>query len=192
MARRSTVLIRGPTQQAFLEAHAGAFAYFGGRVRDPPLRQSHECSPQNPARIPTRGDDAVPRVSLPLALRRAVLHAGGRPREGRRGRRGGLLPAESLGAAAPGRGPRRAECAVAGRVSRRRGARDPRADADGRRGGDDRARVPPAPGDRAVRPPGSQLPEGRRGAVRAREDQSVLGAGGGRDLRRSEAGVGSR
>ena len=30
------------------------------------------------------------------------------------------------------------------------------------------------------------------GAVRAREDQSVLGAGGGRDLRRSEAGVGPR
>ena len=88
------------TQQAFLEAHEGAFAVLRGRVRDPAVRQSDQRGPQDPARIPARGDDAVPGVSLALAVRRGVLHAGRRPREGRRGRRGGLLPAESLGAAA--------------------------------------------------------------------------------------------
>ena len=64
------------TQQAFLEAHEGAFQYFGGVFATLRYTQSHERGPQDPAGIPTRGDHAVPRVSLPLAIRRAVLYAG--------------------------------------------------------------------------------------------------------------------
>ena len=100
VARRFTARIRARRSKRFSKRTRARSRYFGGRVRDPAVRQSDERRPQDPARIPARGDDAVPGVSLALAVRRGVLHAGRRPREGRRGRRGGLLPAESLGAAA--------------------------------------------------------------------------------------------
>jgi hypothetical protein len=74
----------------------GRVCLLRGRLRDPALRQSDQRGAQDPARVPTRGDDALSRVPIALAARRAVLHAGRGPREGRRGRRGRLLPAQSL------------------------------------------------------------------------------------------------
>src|SRR3954453_12301499 len=63
------------TQQAFLEAHEHAFAYFGA-VLPAALRQPGQCGAQDPARSPAGGDGAVPGVPLALAVCRGVLHPG--------------------------------------------------------------------------------------------------------------------
>ena len=74
------------TQQAFLEAHEHAFAYFGG-VLGPALRQPGQCRAQGSARPAARGDGPVRRLPLALALRGAVLHpAAGTRRAGSRAR----------------------------------------------------------------------------------------------------------
>jgi transposase len=90
-------------QQAFLEAHELAFAYFGGVFRV--LRYDNlRCSKENPARPSTRGDSAVHCFPLALGIRSGVLHAGGRAREGWGGGRGRAVPAQPSGAGATGPG----------------------------------------------------------------------------------------
>lgn len=73
---------RRATQQAFLEVHELAFAYFGGVFRR--LRYDNLTSAVKRILrgIAARGNDALHRVSLALALRVRVLHTGARSREG--------------------------------------------------------------------------------------------------------------
>jgi transposase len=86
------------TQQAFLEAHEHAFHYFGGVFRLPRCDNLASAVKEGAARPSARGDRAVYRFPLALALRERLLHAGGAAREGRRRGRGRLLPPQSLGA----------------------------------------------------------------------------------------------
>jgi len=68
------------TQQAFLDAHQHAFHYFGGVFRR--LRYDHLasfCGQEDSPWPPTAGNDALYRLSLALAVRSHVLHAGPRP-----------------------------------------------------------------------------------------------------------------
>ena len=60
-------------QQAFLEAHELAFAYFGGVFRVLQIRQSDQRRKEDPARPSARGDDAVHCLPLALGLRGGVL-----------------------------------------------------------------------------------------------------------------------
>jgi hypothetical protein len=90
------------SQQAFLEAHELAFHYFGGNLSPAALRQLEVGGAENPAWIATGGDGAVHRLPLALELRGRVLQSGARQREGWRGRRRRVLPAESSGAGSGG------------------------------------------------------------------------------------------
>ena len=66
------------TQQAFLEAHELAFAFFGGvfrRLRYDNLRLGGK---EDPARAAAGRDGAVHRIPFALAVRQRVLHAGRR------------------------------------------------------------------------------------------------------------------
>ena len=63
------------TQQAFLEAHEHAFAYFGG-VPAAALRQPGQRGAQDPAGPPAGGDGPVRGIPVALALQGGVLHAG--------------------------------------------------------------------------------------------------------------------
>ena len=91
------------TQQAFLEAHELAFAWFGGvfhRLRYDNLSFGGE---EDPAGAAAGRDVSLHCFPLALAVRGGVLHAGGRSRE--RGDRvgGRLFPAQPLGAGAASR-----------------------------------------------------------------------------------------
>ena len=86
------------TQQAFLEAHEHAFAYFGGVFRI--LRYDNLTSAVRKILRGRRREETVRFVAFRSHWRfaGAVLHARGRAREGRRGGRGRLLPPQPLGA----------------------------------------------------------------------------------------------
>ena len=76
------------TQQAFLEAHELAFAWFGGVFRILRYDNLKQCREEDTARPSTGRDYAVHRFSFALGIRIGVLHAGRGPRERwRRGRR---------------------------------------------------------------------------------------------------------
>ena len=62
------------TQQAFLEAHEHAFHYFGGVFRLLRYDNLKSCGEEDPARPSARGDDALHRLPLALALRERLLH----------------------------------------------------------------------------------------------------------------------
>ena len=165
------------TQQAFLEAHEGAFRVLRGRVRDPAVRQSDQRGPQDPAGIPARGDDAVPGVSIALAVRRGVLHAGRRAREGRRGRRSRATSGGITGCRCPQAADLDALNAqlLAGCRADEARVIHGRTQSVGEAVTIERASLRPLAAER-VRPAGGEFPAGGRRRLRAREDQSVLGA----------------
>jgi len=82
------------TQQAFLEAHELAFAWFGGVFRVLRYDKPEKCGEEDSARPSAGRDHAVHHLSLALGLRIRVLHAGRGPREGRRGGRRRPVPAQ--------------------------------------------------------------------------------------------------
>ena len=88
------------TQQAFLEAHELAFAYFGGVFRV--LRYDNLKSAVKKILRGYQREETARFIAFPLALgiRSGVLHAGRGTRERRRGRRRGTVPAELSGAGA--------------------------------------------------------------------------------------------
>jgi hypothetical protein len=88
------------TQQALLEAHEHAFAYFGGVFKTLAIRQHDLGGEEDSARIPARRDGTDHRVPLALGLSERVLQPGQRQRKRRRGRRVGLVPAQLAGACA--------------------------------------------------------------------------------------------
>ena len=65
------------TQQAFLEGHERAFAYFSG-VSPASLRQPEVGSEEDSARIPARRDVAIYCLPFPLGIPERVLHSGRR------------------------------------------------------------------------------------------------------------------
>src|SRR5215216_3343278 len=87
-----------------------------GHLPPAAVRQSHSSGEADPAGLAARGDGAVRGVPLALAVRGGILHAGGSPREGRGGERGRTVPAQPLGAGAPGPRPGGAERAAPGGV----------------------------------------------------------------------------
>ena len=107
------------TQQAFLEAHEHAFAYFGGVFRL--LRYGPALCARSYGAT-AGGDGPVRGVPLALALHGGVLHAGRGSRERRRGGRGRLFPPQPPRPGARAGRPRRAERSSADRMPRGRGA----------------------------------------------------------------------
>ena len=75
------------TQQAFLEAHELAFAYFGGVFQQAAVRQPHFGGEEDPARTAAGRDGSLHGLPFALAVRSGVLHAGRSPRERRHRRR---------------------------------------------------------------------------------------------------------
>ena len=100
------------TQQAFLEAHELAFNYFGGVFRR--LRYDNLKSAVKKILRGHQREETERLIAFPLALgvSDGVLQSGAREREGRRGRRGRLLPPESSGAGSAGAEPGRVERTV--------------------------------------------------------------------------------
>ena len=88
------------TQQAFLEAHELAFRLLWRRLPAAPLRQPEERGEEDPARLSPRGDQPLHCLPFALAVSERVLQPGTRQREGWRGRRRWILPAQPLGAVA--------------------------------------------------------------------------------------------
>jgi len=82
-------LIRTPRQQALLEAHEHAFAYFGGVFKTLRYDNMKSVGEEDSARISAGGDGSDYRVSLALGLPERVLQPGQRQRKRRRGRRVG-------------------------------------------------------------------------------------------------------
>ena len=64
------------TQQAFLEAHELAFAYYWRSVSETALRQPDFCGEEDPAGTPAGGNGAIHRFPLALAVRERVLQSG--------------------------------------------------------------------------------------------------------------------
>ncbi len=147
---------RHATQQAFLEAHELAFAYFGGVFRS--LRYDNLTSGvEGCCGVAARGDGPVRGVPLALAVRREFCT----PRRHEKGgveNEVGALPPQPLGGPVGG-GILRAQWPAARRLPCRRAAADRRARAVCRRGPGDRAE-PSAAGCRC-------RPGPRRGVVPA-------------------------
>ena len=129
------------TQQAFLEAHELAFAYFGGVFRKLRYDNLTSAVKKISARTSAGRDGALRGVPFALAIRSRVLHAGRAARERRHRRRSRILPPQPLGAGAAGGGSRRSEPAVVGGVPAGRTAGDRRTRADGGCWPGDRARA---------------------------------------------------
>ena len=106
------------TQQAFLEAHELAFAYFGGVFRI--LRYDNLKSAVKKILRGYQREETARFIAFPLALGipSGVLHAGRGPRKGRRGRGRRSVPAEPSGAGAERAEPGRIEPAAGGGVAR--------------------------------------------------------------------------
>ena len=99
------------TQQAFLEAHELAFAYFGGVFRK--LRYDNLTSAvKKILRGSRREGHSVRGLPFALALRSGVLYASRAPRERRHRRRSRIFSAQPLGAGAQISGYRRSEPAA--------------------------------------------------------------------------------
>jgi transposase len=134
------------SQQAFLEAHERAFAYFGGVFGLCRYDNLKSAVNEDTARTPARRDDAIHRIPIALGLPVGVLHTGRRAREGHSGRRRRILSSESHGAGATGGQLGGPEPPLTRRIEAGRGAKDRRAKADGRRRDGAGARTPAGPG----------------------------------------------
>src|SRR5208283_2878491 len=92
---------------------------FWRRLSAAAVRQLESRGEEDPARVPPRGNHALHRLPLALALPERVLYAVRSAREGRYRERGRLLPTQPLGADAESTGSRRPQRPTAGCLSRR-------------------------------------------------------------------------
>ena len=164
------------TQQAFLEAHEAAFAYFGGVFRL--LRYDNLASAVRKILRGHRREETARFVAFRSHWRFAAefcTPGEGHEKGGVEGevgyfRRNHLVPVPARGR------PRRAERAAAGGLPRGRGADPGRAQRGGRRGDGGGARPPAAARGRGVRPGRGDVPAGGQAGLRHGQDQRLLGA----------------
>jgi transposase len=101
------------SQQAFLEGHERAFAYFGGVFSLLRYDNLSSAVKKDSAGPTARGDDTLHRLPIALGFRVGVLYPGKRQREGWGGRRRRVFPSQSFGAGATGEQLGGTECPAA-------------------------------------------------------------------------------